>query len=179
MVILRSSAHQIAGLDPRSQRCPIVAWSSGRTSCEFRKRCCEPGPADRPGNIGASACPHPSSRSSALTSPPACRATSAVPVLTATGMRCPAGSARTCASGHRHLLASPRRRLTDDHDEDIQQQQRNFIEEQARHDIWDRRAVAIDEFPPGAPGPQRVTDTERLAQWHRAAPADLRAGSER
>jgi hypothetical protein len=116
-------------------------------------------------------------RSSVLTSPPACMATTAVSVMTAIGMRCPADCARTCASRRRRRLASPRRGLAHDHNDDKQQQERHGVEEQARHDVRDRQAVAVDEFAPGAPGPQRVTDTERLAQGHLAAPADLLAGS--
>jgi len=49
-------------------------------------------------------------RSSALTSPTACRATNAASVVTAIGMMRSAGSARICAGGHGHPLASPRRR---------------------------------------------------------------------
>jgi len=115
--------------------------------------------------------------SSAPTSPTACTATNAASVVTAIGMMCSADSARICASGHGHPLASPRRRAAHYHDEGIQQQERYSTEEQARDNVRDRRAVATGEIPPGAPGPERVADTERLAEWHLAAPGDVRAAS--
>src|SRR6202044_3033749 len=95
--------------------------------------------------------------------------------VTVIGMMCPAGSAGICASGHGHPLAAPRRRVAHYHDEGGQQQERYSIEEQARDNRRDRRAVAGVEIPPAAPGPERVTDTERLAEWHPAAPGDGRA----
>ena len=61
---------------------------------------------------------------------------------------CSADSARICASGHGHPLASPRRRVAHYHDEGVQQQERYSIEEQARDSVRDRRAVATDEIPP-------------------------------
>ena len=90
---------------------------------------------------------------------------------------CSADSARICASGHGHPPASPRWRAAHYHDEGVQQQERYSIEEQARDDRRDRRAVATGESPPAAPGPERVADTERRAEWHLAAPGDVRAAS--
>src|ERR1700676_387538 len=119
--------------------------------------------------------PHPPARSSAPTSPMACTAANAASVVTANGMLCPADSARICASGHGHPLASPRRRAAHYHDEGVQQQERYSIEEQAPDDRRDRRAVATDEIPPAATGTERLADTERLAEWHLAAPGDVRA----
>jgi hypothetical protein len=91
--------------------------------------------------------------------PTACTAANAASVVTANGMLCPADSARICASGHGHPLASPRRRAAHYHGEGVQQQERYSIEEQARDDRRDRRAVATDEIPAAAPGPERVADT--------------------
>jgi hypothetical protein len=98
-------------------------------------------------------------------------------VVTAIEMLCLADSARICASGRGHPLAWFQRRLAHYHDQDVQQQQRHSIEEQARDNRRDRRAVAVDESPSAAPGPERVADAERLAERHLAAPRDVRAAS--
>ena len=83
------------------------------------------------------------------------------------------------ARGHRRRLASPRRRFAHDHHEDVQQQERYSIEEQARDDGRDRRALAAGESPPAAPGPERVVDPERLAERHLTAPGDIRTAAGR
>src|SRR5580693_3258573 len=114
-------------------------------------------------------------RSSAPASPAACGAMNAASVMPAGGMLWLAGYARTWASGHGRPLASPRPRVAHQHDEGVQQQERYYIEEQARDTVRDRRAVASDEIPPVTPGPDRVADAERLAEWHLAAPGDVRA----
>src|ERR1700739_4133944 len=114
---------------------------------------------------------------SSLTVTTMCTAASAVCVVIAIGMMFAADGARICAGGHGHPLASPRRRLAHYDHQDVQQQQRYSIEEQARDDIRDRRAVATDETPPGAPGPERVAHAERLTKWHLGAPVNVRAGS--
>src|SRR5580700_10586194 len=85
--------------------------------------------------------------------------------------------ARICVSGHGPRRASPRRRVAHYHDKDVHEQECYSIEEQARDNRRDRRAVATGESPPAAPGPERVVDTERLAEWHLAAPGDVRAAS--
>src|ERR1700677_4780762 len=90
-------------------------------------------------------------------------------------MLCPADSARICAGGHGRPLAWCRRCVAHDHDEDVQQQERYSIEEQAHDKVRDRRGVAAGESAPAAPGPERGADTERLADWHLAAPGDVRA----
>jgi hypothetical protein len=120
------------------------------------------------GNVGTAYSviflPAPSARLSVPTSPTACRAMNAASVVAAIGMMCLGNSARICAIGHGQPLAWPRRRVAHYHDEDVQQQERYSTEEQARDDRRDRRAVAIGESPPATPGPQRVADTERLAE---------------
>src|SRR5580700_9273118 len=103
--------------------------------------------------------------------------TNAASVLTAIGMIGPAGSARIRTSRHGHPLGSPRRRVAHYHDEDVQQQERCSSEEQAPDNVRDGRPAAADESPPAAPGPEWVADTERLAEWHLAAPGDVRAAS--
>jgi hypothetical protein len=110
-----------------------------------------------------------------LPRPPGCAAATVASVMTAIGMACSAGSARICASGYGRLLVSPRRCVAHYHDEDVQQHERYSIEEQARDDRRDRRAVAVGEVPAAAPGPERVADTKRLPEWHLGAPGHVRA----
>jgi hypothetical protein len=87
------------------------------------------------------------------------RVTNAASVVAASGMLGWADSARICASGHGYLLASPRRRVAHYHDEDVKQQERYSIEEQARDDRRDRRALPAGESPAAVP----VRFSNRLA----------------
>src|ERR1700729_2943400 len=86
-----------------------------------------------------------------------------------------ADRARIRARGHGPPLAWPPRLFAHDHDQDGQHHQRYSIKEQAHDDRLDRRAVATDEIPPAAPRPERITDTERLAERHLTPPGDIPA----
>src|SRR5215472_15817014 len=114
---------------------------------------------------------------SALTPPTACIATGTASVVATIRGMWPADSAGICTSARGRPLTSPRRRLAQEHNEDVQQQERHSVEEQARDDVRDRRAVAADEIPPGAPGPQRVADTEGPVEWHAAGPRHVPAAA--
>ena len=94
-----------------------------------------------PGGGGEGMPHHPAPvRSSAPTWPTACGVADTALMVTVIGMMCPVGSARICAGGHRHALASPRRRVARYHDEGVQQQERCCIEEQARDNRRDHRS---------------------------------------
>ena len=56
----------------------------------------------------------------------------------AVGMMCSADPGRIRASGYGYPLALPRRRVAHYHDEGVQQQERQSIEEQARDNVPDR-----------------------------------------
>jgi hypothetical protein len=65
-------------------------------------------------------------------------ATSAARVVITIGMMCPSDMARINTRGHGYPRASPRRRVAHYLHEDVQQQERYAIEEQARHYVRDR-----------------------------------------
>src|SRR5215475_8168042 len=104
-------------------------------------------------------------------------ATTSTTVMTAIGMVCSADTGPIGARRHGPPLASPRRRVAHKNEENVQQQERHSVEEQACDDRRDRRAAAADEDAAGIPRPERVADTDRLAERHLGAPVDVLAGS--